>query len=291
MPADDSRRVIASQTSRDTGSPAATFVTDADEQRRSDLAAFLKSRRAAIAPGAVGLLPGPRRRVAGLLREEVAQRAGVSLTWYVWMEQGREIRPSADVLEHLADALLLNDSERNHLMTLARPDPSARWSPAFSHDAPDDLRAWIAGLDQPAYALNGRWDVLAWNEPARAMLADFAAVPDADRNILRMIFLWADWRDLFLDWECLAASSVAQFRAETARFAGHADIEALTSGLAADSPLFARLWNAREVDGPRLKTKRMNHSRLGPLELSYAPLQPRGVAEDISVIVYAPVPR
>jgi transcriptional regulator with XRE-family HTH domain len=291
MPADDSRRVIASQTSRAAGSAATTFTVDADEQRRSDLAAFLKSRRAAIAPEAVGLSPSPRRRAAGLLREEVAQRAGISLTWYVWMEQGREIRPSADVIEHLADALLLNDSERDHLMTLARPDPSARWSPAFSHEAPDDLRAWISGLDQPAYALNGRCDVLAWNEAARTMLADFTAVPERDRNILRMIFLWPDWRTLFLDWECLAASSVAQFRAETARFAGHAEIEALTSSLVDDSPLFARLWNAREVDGPRLKTKRMNHPRFGPLELSYAPLRPRGVAKDISVVVYAPIPR
>jgi transcriptional regulator with XRE-family HTH domain len=270
---------------------ATTFVSSADEQRRSDLAAFLKSKRAAIAPEAVGLTPGPRRRAAGLLREEVAQRAGISLTWYVWMEQRREIRPSVEVIEHLADALLLNDSERDHLMTLARPDPAARWSPAFSREAPEDLRAWIAGLDQPAYALNGRWDVLAWNEPARALLADFGAVSENDRNILRMIFLWADWRTLFTEWDCLAASSVAQFRAETARFAGHADIEILTSDLSADSPLFARLWTSREVDGPRLKTKRMNHSKLGPLEFSYAPLQPRGVAEDISVIIYAPVPR
>jgi transcriptional regulator with XRE-family HTH domain len=289
MPADDRSRLGSIQTRADTGIRSTTFVSDADEQRRMDLALFLKSKRAAIPPEALGLRTTVRRRVAGLLREEVAQRAGISLTWYVWMEQGREITPSADVLEHIADALLMTNAEREHLMTLARPDHSLRWMPEFSREAPDDLKQWVSGLDQPAYVLNGRWDVLAWNEAAREMLADFGDVPEADRNILRMIFLWPEWRELFLDWHCLAASSVAQFRAETARYAGHKEIEQLTADLSRESDLFESLWNARQVDGPRLKTKRMRHPSLGNLELSYAPLQPRGVPEDLSVIVYAPL--
>jgi transcriptional regulator with XRE-family HTH domain len=289
MPASDSHALEAIQTSAGTGSRTTTFDSDPDEQRRADLALFLKAKRASIAPEAVGIRSFRRRRVSGLLREEVAQRAGISLTWYVWMEQGREMTPSMDVLEHLADALLMTDAERDHLMTLARPDPSSRWAPDFTHEAPHDLQQWIAGLDQPAYVLNGRWDVLAWNDAAADMLADFAAVPESDRNILRMIFLWSDWQELFLEWECLAASSVAQFRAETARYAGHGEIERLTSELSRDSNAFALLWNARGIDGPRLKTKRMRHPRFGDMELSYAPLQPRGVPEDLSVIVYAPV--
>ena len=289
MSANDSLTLAASQTRADAGISATTFAADSDEQRRVELGRFLKTKRAAIAPESVGLSATARRRVEGLLREEVAQRAGISLTWYVWMEQGREITPSVDVLEHLADALLMTEAERDHLMTLARPDPALRWMSDFSREAPDGLKQWIAGLDQPAYALNGRWDVLAWNEAAREMLADFDAVPEADRNILRMIFLWPEWRELFLEWQCLAASAVAQFRAETARYAGHGEVEQLTADLCRDSDLFASLWNAREVDRPRLKTKRLRHPKFGDLELSYAPLQPRGVAEDLSVIVYAPI--
>ena len=152
------------------------------------------------------------------------------------------------------------------------------------------LASWLDGLDQPAYLLNGRWDVLAWNKPAKEILGNFALVPAIDRNILRMIFLWPDWRRLFVEWGCLAASAVAQFRAETARYAGAEELEALTRGLVRDSADFAMLWNAREVDGPRLRTKRMLHPKLGPIDLTYAPLQPKGVAGDLSVVVYSPQP-
>jgi transcriptional regulator with XRE-family HTH domain len=277
-----------SQTTGDAGIASTTSAADPDAQRRDELALFLKAKRAAIAPRSVGLRPTRRRRAVGLLREEVAQRAGISHTWYAWLEQGREIRPSADVLEHLADALMLNESERDHLKTLATPDPAARWRCRFSAEVPQTLASWLDGLDQPAYVLNGRWDVLAWNKPAREMLGDFASVARADRNILRMIFLWPEWRRLFVEWSCLAASAVAQFRAETARYAGAAELEALTRGLARDSADFAKLWNAREVDRPRPRTKRMLHPKLGAVDLTYAPLQPKGVAGDLSVVVYSP---
>ena len=169
-----------------------------------ELAAFLKAKRAAVEPQKVGLRPGRRRRANGLLREEVAQRAGISPTWYTWLEQGREINPSTEVLEQLADALLLTKSERAHVLTLARPGATSRASMRFSREVPAELLAWINGLDQPAYVLNGRWDVLAWNEASVRLLGDFGALPAADRNILRMIFLWQQWRQLFVDWECLA---------------------------------------------------------------------------------------
>jgi transcriptional regulator with XRE-family HTH domain len=281
------RRPRPSQSTADTGSATTSFASpDPDAQRRRDLALFLKTKRAALAPQSVGLQPGRRRRASGLLREEVAQRAGISPAWYTWMEQGREISPSTEVLEQLAEALLLTASERTHLLTLARPVPAARTTMSFSHEAPDVLVAWLRGLDQPAYALNGRWDVLAWNESACRLLGDFASVAPADRNILRMIFLWQHWRELFVEWQCVAASSVAQFRAETARHSGVPDLLEFTNTLARDSEEFARMWHAREVDMPQLKVKRMRHAELGLIELTYAPLRPRGVAADISVSVY-----
>ncbi|HEY7641562.1 MAG TPA: helix-turn-helix transcriptional regulator [Steroidobacteraceae bacterium] len=240
-----------------------------------------------MSPQSVGLRPGPRRRASGLLREEVAQRAGISPTWYTWLEQGREINPSAAVLEQLADALLLTRSERAHVMTLARPAASTHQSMRFSSEVPDMLLSWINGLDQAAYVLNGRWDVLTWNEAAARLLGDFSQLAPLDRNILRMTFLWAHWRTLFADWEGLAASVVAQFRAETARHSGAPELVALTEALARDSLEFARLWHARAVDVPQLKVKRLQHPTLGAVELTYAPLRPRGVTHDLSVVVYS----
>ena len=217
----------------------------------------------------------------------MAQRAGISPTWYTWLEQGREINPSAEVLGQLADALQLTASERAHLVTLAKPNAAARSTLQFSREAPPMLVSWINGLDQPAYVLNGCWDVLAWNESACRMLGDFASLPSTDRNILRMIFLWEHWRTLFADCDNLAASAVAQFRAETARHAGSPELLALTSALAQDSAEFATLWQARQLDVMQLKAKRLRHAELGTIDLTYAPLRPRGVANDLSVVVYS----
>jgi transcriptional regulator with XRE-family HTH domain len=285
---ESSQRTRAVQTTGDAGSRTTTFLAvDADAQRRRELALFLKAKRAAVAPQKVGLRPGRHRRASGLLREEVAQRAGISPTWYTWLEQSREINPSAEVLEQLADALLLTRSERAHLVTLARPGATARAAMRFSREVSDVLLAWINGLDQAAYVLNGRWDVLAWNEATVQLLGDFGTLPAGDRNVLRMIFLWGHWRKLFVDWECLAESVVAQFRAETARHCGAPELLALTDALAGESAEFARLWHARAVDVPQVKVKRLQHPRFGALELTYAPLRPRGVAGDLSVVVYS----
>src|SRR5262245_18651312 len=131
------RATQASQTTVDTGSASTSF--DAATQRRTELALFLKAKRAALSPQSVGLQPGRRRRARGLLREEVAQRAGISPTWYTWLEQGREINPSAEVLDQLAGALLLTASERAHLVTLAKPNTAARSTPQFSREAPPML--------------------------------------------------------------------------------------------------------------------------------------------------------
>lgn len=233
----------------------------------------------------MGLRPARRRRASGLLREEVAQRAGISPTWYTWLEQGRKVKASAEVLEQIAEALLLTASERAHLVTLAKPRTGATLR--FSQEAPAMLVSWINGLGQPAYVLNGRWDVLAWNEAASRMLGDFAALASEDRNILRMIFLWDHWRALFADCEGLAASAVAQFRAETARHAGAPELVALSNKLAQDSAEFAALWRERQLDVIQLKAKRLRHAELGIVDLTYAPLRPRGVANDLSVVVYS----
>ncbi|HEV7608995.1 MAG TPA: helix-turn-helix transcriptional regulator [Steroidobacteraceae bacterium] len=269
----------------DTSTGTTTFA--ADEARRNELAAFLKSRRSGLAPACVGLKTGPRRRARGLLREEVAQLAGISPTWYVWLEQGRDIRPSPGVVEQLADALLLTGAERTHLFTLARPATGA--TPNFSIEAPDTLKAWIAGLNrQPAYVLNGIWDIIAWNDAACEMFGDFSRVPAKKRNVLSMIFRWQPWRTLFANRDGLAEFVAAQFRADTAAYTGHPRRDALLAELCASSPEFAALWNAGAVNAPRLTEKVIRHPTLGTQTLTYASLRPQGVAADVSVIVYTP---
>jgi transcriptional regulator with XRE-family HTH domain len=265
----------------------ATTTFEPDITRRNELAAYLKSKRIGIAPARVGLKAGPRRRARGLLREEVAQLAGISSTWYVWLEQGRDIRPSSDVLAQIADALLLNGVERTHLLTLAQPDVGTGTN--FSADVPDILKTWITGLNhQPAYVINGIWDIIAWNGAAREMFGDFSRVPAPKRNVLHMIFCWHPWRTLFANWQRLAEFAAAQFRADTARHTGHPQLLALLDELCANSPEFSALWNARAVAAPRLTEKIIQHPKLGTRTLTYAALRPLGVSADVSVVVYSP---
>jgi len=269
----------------DTSTATNTFPHAA--ARRAELSEFLRTKRAGVTPARVGLRAGARRRTAGLRREEVAQLAGISPTWYVWLEQGRDIRASADVLAQLADALLLSAAERAHLYALAKPADLAL--PNFSVQLPAVLKQWITGLDrQPAYVLNGRWDILDWNLAASTIFGDFAAVPPNRRNVLQMIFDWQPWRELFADWSCLAEFAAAQFRADTARYAGHPQIAALIEEVRASSPEFARVWNEGAIAAPRLTVKRIHHPTLGLLSLTFAALRPQGAADDISVVVYSP---
>ena len=146
-------------------------------RRREELADFLRTRRAALQPGDVGLPVGGRRRTPGLRREEVAQLAGVGTTWYTWLEQGREVRASLDVLEALARALRLNQAERTHLILLGRGEaPPPCKNPA--ERVSSTLRRLIENLGpNPAYILGRRWDYLAWNDAAVTLLGDFGASP------------------------------------------------------------------------------------------------------------------
>ena len=272
----------------DTSIGTTTFT--ADEARRGELAAFLREKRHGLAPARVGLKAGPRRRARGLLREEVAQLAGISPTWYVWLEQGRDIRPSDAVIANLSQALQLSTAERAHLFTLAQPGGGA---PAdFSTEATDTLKSWIAGLhDHPAYVLNGLWDVIAWNEAASEMFGDFSVVPTTQRNVLHMIFCWLPWRTLFADRDRLAEFVAAQFRADTAAHIGNPRRVALLEELCASSAEFRSLWNAGAIAAPRLTEKTLLHPTLGVRTLTYAALRPQGVSGDISVVVYSPAVR
>src|ERR1700748_3482576 len=187
--------------------------------RENQLGAYLKDRRAKLDPTAFGFSQG-RRRTPGLRREEVAQRANISPTWYTWLEQGRGGAPSADVLDRIARALMLTDVEREHLflLGLGRP-PDVRYQK--SEGVTPRLQRVLDALEPcPALIRTATWDVVAWNRAATVMLTDYGALPPGQRNILRFIFLDPRVRDAQYHWESVARFVVGAFRVDAARGGG-----------------------------------------------------------------------
>jgi transcriptional regulator with XRE-family HTH domain len=237
------------------------------EARRSELADFLRDRRARVSPDSVGIADNGRRRTPGLRREEVAQLAGVGLSWYTWLEQGRDIKPSAEVLDALGRALRLETAERAHLFHLARVElPLPRGD--YPREAPAELAAIVTALEpNPAYLIGPRTDVLAWNRGASAMLGEPAVAPDGRPNLLWWLFTrdpppGEQWRET-------ARSTLARFRAEHARRLGDADFDALVEALMEASPDFRALWPRHEVLAEQLGTKTIAHPLLGALRVHH----------------------
>jgi transcriptional regulator with XRE-family HTH domain len=259
------------------------------ERRRAELAHFLRSRRAAIKPQDVGLPNGGRRRTPGLRREEVAQLAGVGATWYTWLEQGRDVRASLDVLEAVARALRLTQAERTHLVLLGRgEEPPPCKTPA--ERASPTLRRLIENLGaNPAYVLGRRWDYLAWNAAATALLGDFAGVPRAQRNHAWLTFADPARRELFTDWERSSRLLVAKFRADSARHLGDPEFDSLISALLAVSPEFARSWERHEVSQSGEGRKELRHPVAGTMVFSHAVFHPSEAPEQ-RLVLYTPLP-
>ncbi len=237
------------------------------EQRRAELTDFLRSRRAQVSPEQAGIVSVGRRRTPGLRREEVAQLAGVGLSWYTWLEQGRDIKPSASVLDALAGVLRLDAGERAHLFHLARvelPLPDR----GYSDRPPPELVALVDELaPHPAYLLGPRTDVLAWNRGATAMLGTPTAAPDGRPNMLWWLFTRPGPRSAQHDET--ARNTLARFRAEHARRIGDEDFTALIEALETESAMFRELWPEHEVLAGQLGTKVIEHPELGRLRLRH----------------------
>jgi transcriptional regulator with XRE-family HTH domain len=235
--------------------------------RRSELADFLRDRRARVTPDSVGLPADGRRRTPGLRREEVAQLAGVGLSWYTWLEQGRDIKPSAQVLDALARVLRLGAAERAHLFHLARvelPLPGGD----YPREAPPELAAIVDGLvPHPAYLIGPRTDVLAWNRAATALLGRPIAAPEGGPNLLWWLFTSDDRSGE--QWRATGRAALARFRAEHARRLGDPDFAALLHALEQESPDFRAAWARHEVLTEQLGTKTIEHPRLGTVRLHH----------------------
>jgi transcriptional regulator with XRE-family HTH domain len=261
----------------------------ADERRRGELADFLKRRRASLKPEDVGLPNGGRRRTPGLRREEVAQLAGVGTTWYTWLEQGREVRASLDVLEAISRALRMTAAERTHLILLGRgEEPPPLRQPA--ERVSSTLRKLVQNLGtSPAYILGRRWDYLAWNDAATALFGDLAAIPRSARNHAWLTFMDPSRREMFTDWERSARLLVAKFRADSARHLGDPEFEELIHALRKSSPEFCEAWKRHEVAQTGEGRKELCHPVAGVLAFAHAVFHPVEAPEQ-RLVLYSPLP-
>lgn len=254
--------------------------------KRSELGDFLRSRRERLRPEAMGLPGGKKRRTPGLKREEVAQLAGISIDWYVRLEQGRTVSPSASTLEAVSRALRLDPVEQAHLRQLARA-PS---HPAFTRETvPEPLRRLVERLGQPAYVTGRRWDLLAWNTAATELLTDFGRLPDAERNILVYVLTHPGARRIFgTTWADVARRMVAQFRATHDLWAGDPAFVELLERLRQKCPEFPRWWDTHDIRGVASGRKVLLHPDRGTLRFEHASFQ---FNDDpaLKLVIYTPL--
>jgi transcriptional regulator with XRE-family HTH domain len=255
--------------------------------RRAELSDFLRTRRAQVTPEQVGLASNGHRRTPGLRREEVAQLAGVGLSWYTWLEQGRDIHPSAQVLDAVARVLTLDAAERTHLFHLARielPLPEGD----YPREASPELHAIVAGLvPHPAFVTGPRTDVLAWNAPAVRIFRDFANVPVQRRNLLWWLFADPTWDRSSPAWEETAKHTLGRFRAQHARRPDDPSFAALIAELSSASREFRAWWPRHEVVTEQAGTKTIEHAELGMLRLHHLQSTPTSDPE-LRLTIYVP---
>ena len=253
----------------------------------SPLGGYLRDRRTRLDPASFGF-PPERRRTPGLRREEVAQRANISPTWYAWLEQGRGGAPSADALDRIARALLLTDVEREHLFLigLGRP-PEARYRQGET--VTPRLQRVLDVLEPcPALIRTATWDVVAWNRAATVLLTDYAALPTEERNLLRLIFLDPRVRAAHYDWLSVARFVVGAFRIAAARAGAAAAAAPLVEELSRLSPDFAAMWRVNEAPAAHGEAvKRIRHPALGEIAFEFSAFAVDG-RPDLSLLVYNP---
>ena len=259
---------------------------DEHPTRENLLGTYLKDRRAKLDPAAFGL-PPERRRTPGLRREEVAQRANISPTWYTWLEQGRGGAPSADVLDRIARALMLTDVEREHIFLLGLGHPPDVRYRKDDGVTPRLQRVLDALEPSPALIRTATWDVIAWNRAASVTLTDYGALPPEQRNILRFIFLDPRVRAAQYDWDSVARFVVGAFRVDAARAGAAAEVEPLVDELCRLSPEFKAMWRDNDVRSFGEGLKHIRHAVLGPIAFDYSAFAVDG-RPDLSMVVYNP---
>lgn len=285
---------------------------DNDRERFMELGNFLKTRRQRVSPDEVGLPKGQRRRTSGLRREELAQLVGICSTWYTYLEQGRPIRVSAQVLESLARILHLDEGERAYLFLLAHQQPPPVLPEEETADAPTLAKTETSGqtpvrpegvkqvspallslLDSmgicPAYIMDQRFNMLAWNKAAGVVFEELGAQIDGwDRNRLWVIFTNPGYRQFFVDWERRARLTLGQFRVAYGQNIGNEWYKKFVDNLMEVSPEFSKWWHDHDIQGVMEGCDELNHPVVGYMKLDHISLAIPG-SHNLTLQVYTPV--
>lgn len=270
------------------GSRSIAVRSSNGDRRRAELADFLRTKRASLQPEEVGLPDGGRRRTPGLRREEVALLAGVGTTWYTWLEQGRDVRASLEVLEAVSRALRLTPAERAHVILLGRGEEAPPCKAPAEEISPT-LRTLVENLGPgPAYLLGRRWDYLAWNKSFELVFGWEPGTEPLSRNHVWLWFMDPSRRELCGDWATSARLLVAKFRADSARHIGDPAFEELISALESSSPEFRKLWKRHEVAGSGDGRKELTHPLVGRLSFAHAVFH-HGERSEQRLILYSPL--
>jgi transcriptional regulator with XRE-family HTH domain len=257
--------------------------------RRKELGLFLRARRDQAVRADYGLPPVARNRERGLRREEVAFLSGVSVTWYTWLEQGRDISPSRQVLEAVSRALHLSDTGLDYVLSLGGY-ASAGPSTTAAATVPAHVQRLLDALDpNPSFALFPDWGVAGWNNAYAALFPNIATVSATDRNLLWLVFTDPYVRDLLPDWEVTSKRFLAEFRAETGQRLGDVDVKNLVERLKEASPEFREGWDRYDILGFESRERLFHHPAVGVLQLEHHQLSPSD-RPDLHLVVYTPAP-
>jgi transcriptional regulator with XRE-family HTH domain len=260
---------------------------DKRAQQRLALGAFLRARREAAPRDQLGFPEMPRMRTSGLRREEVALSAGVSVTWYTWLEQGRDINPSKQVLDAISGALRLTRAEHDYVLALGghTSDPTVSAGPTPPH-----IQRFLDALaGYPAFAIGPTWTIAAWNAAYAALYPNIAVTDPPDRNLLWLVFMDPAIRELLPDWETDSRRFLAEFRAEAGSRVGEPSYTQLVERLREGSAHFSAEWMASSVERFASRERRFFHPGVGELLLEHHQLTPAD-APGIQIVAYLPLP-
>lgn len=254
--------------------------------QRAQLSEFLRSCRARLSPGDVGLPGGQRRRTPGLRREDVAGLSGLSSTWYTWLEQGRNVRVSDRVLENLSRTLRLSPTERDYLFLLAQNRPAPiQGSPV--PQVPDTVKRTLDALNVPAEVITPRWDVIYWNRMVKRCFRDYGTMPPEKRNLIRILMTSPEYQEDAVEFEALARRIVAKLRVDYSQAAGDPAFDALIDEMSGISPMFRALWRSSEVRGRSEGVHLLKHPQLGGITFEHTSYVVEGIPT-LRVVIFAP---